>query len=67
MAGRKRGEMEIRKFKYLENKKSFLDQIKIIFQFLKDYHLVKNKNLLKNSGRKLRILKAILIIKDLVS
>ena len=45
--------MEIQKFKYLENEMSFLDKIKNIFQFLKGYHLVKNKNLLKNSGHKL--------------
>ena len=31
------------KFHYLENKKNFLDEIKIIFQFLKGYHLVKKK------------------------
>ena len=28
---------------YLENQKSFLDEIKNIFKFLKGYHLVKNK------------------------
>ena len=44
--------MEIQKFEYLENKKSFLDETKNIFlQFLKGYHLVLNKNLLKNSGK----------------
>ena len=44
-----------RKYKneYLENEKSFLDEIKNIFQFLKGYHLVKNKNLIKNSRYKL--------------
>ena len=36
----------MQKFEYLENKKSFLDEIK------KGYHLVKNKHL-KNSGHKL--------------
>ena len=44
---------KIQKSEYLENKKSFLDEIKIIFQFLKSYHLVKNKNLIKNSTHKL--------------
>ena len=29
--GRKRGRMEIQKFEYLENRKSFLDEIKSIF------------------------------------
>ena len=32
---------KIQKFEYLENEKSFLDEIKNIFQFLKGYHLVK--------------------------
>ena len=31
MTDRKRGKMEIQKFEYLENKKSFLDEIKNIF------------------------------------
>ena len=35
---------EIQKLEYLENEKSSLDEIKNIFQFLKGYHLVKNKN-----------------------
>ena len=45
--------MGIQKFEYLRNEKSFLDEIKNIFQFLKGYHLVKNKKLIKNSGHKL--------------
>ena len=46
--------MEIKKFNYLKNEKSFLDEIKNIFNsVLKVYHLVKSKNLLQNSGRKL--------------
>ena len=46
--------MDIQKFEYLENEKSFLDKIKKHrAQFLKGYHLVINKNLLKNSGHKL--------------
>ena len=45
--------MKIQKFKYLKNEKTFSDEIKNIFQFLKGYHLVKNKNLIKNSGHKL--------------
>ena len=32
---------KIQKFEYLENKMSFLDEIKNIFQFLKGYHFVK--------------------------
>ena len=34
-------EEKIQKSEYLENEKSFLDEIKSIFQFLKGYHLVK--------------------------
>ena len=30
-----------KKNEYLENEKSFLDEIKIIFQFLKGYYLIK--------------------------
>ena len=56
LTGRKRGEdrwEEIQKFEYLENQKSFLDEIKSIFQFLKGYQLVRNQNLITNSGHKL--------------
>ena len=35
----------------LENKKSFLDEIKSIFQFFKGYHLLKK---IKNSGHKIK-------------
>ena len=45
--------MQIQKFEYLETEKSILDKLKIFSQFLKDYHLVKNKKLIKNSGHKL--------------
>ena len=46
--------MKIHKFEYLENEKSFFDEIKKHFsQFLKDYHLVENKNFIKNSRHKL--------------
>ena len=42
------------KYKNLDNEKSFLDEIKNIFySFLKGYHLVKNKNLMKNSRHQL--------------
>ena len=46
--------MEIQKLEYLKSEKTFLDDIKntLISEFLKDYHLVKNKTLLKNSGHK---------------
>ena len=45
---------KLQKIEYLENEKSFVDEIKNIFHsFLKDYHLVKNKHLTKNSGHKL--------------
>ena len=47
----KEGKTEIQKSEYLENEKSFLDEIKNIFQFLKGYHLVGNKNI-KNSEHK---------------
>ena len=51
---RKREEDEIKKFEYLENEKSFLDKIKKHFShFLKGYHLVINKNSIKNGGHKL--------------
>ena len=54
MADRKKeGKTKIQKFKYLKNEKSFLDEIKNILQFLKGYHLMKDKNLIKNSGHKL--------------
>ena len=32
---------KLQKFEYLKNEKSFLDEIKNIFQFLKAYHLMK--------------------------
>ena len=42
------GKMEIQKFEYLENKKSFLDEIKSIFHnFWRDIIWWKNKNLMK--------------------
>ena len=44
---KKEGKTDISKLEYLENEKRFLDEIKNIFQFLKGYHLVKNKNLIK--------------------
>ena len=50
---KKRGKTKIQKFEYCETKKSFLDRIKKHFSsFLKGYHLVKNKNLIKNSQQK---------------
>ena len=45
--GKKEGKMEIQKSEYLKNEKSFLDEIKNIFQLLKGYHLVRNKILIK--------------------
>ena len=40
--------MEIQKAEYLKNEKNFLDEINnICHSFLKGYHLVKNKNMLK--------------------
>ena len=38
--GEKEGRTEIQKYEYLENKTSFLNEIKSNFQFLKGYHLV---------------------------
>ena len=50
---KKEGKTKIRKFEYRETKKSFSDGIKKHFSlFLKGYHLVKNKNLIKNSQQK---------------
>ena len=52
--GEKKWKAKTQKIEYLENKKSFLDEIKNIFhRFLKGYRLVKNKNLRKNSRHKL--------------
>ena len=49
--------MEVQKFEYLENKKSFLDEIESIFHsFFKDYHLVRNEILIKNNRHKLQLL-----------
>ena len=45
-------EQKLQKIEYLENEKSFLDEIRHFSQFLKDYHLVEKK-LIKNSGHKL--------------
>ena len=44
--------MEIQKFEYLENEKSFLDEIKNIFHSLKDYRMVRNKTLTNNFMKK---------------
>ena len=50
---RKEGK-KLQEIEYLEYKKSFLDEIKNIFQFLKGYHYKwKNRNLIKNSTHKL--------------
>ena len=50
---KKEGKRKIQKFEYRETKKSFLDGIKRHFSlFFKGYHLVKNKNLIKNSRHK---------------
>ena len=37
LTGEKQGKMEKQKLEYLKNEKSFLDETKIIFQFLKGY------------------------------
>ena len=45
---------KLQKFEYLENEKSFLDEIKNIFHsFWRPIIWWKNKNLIKNSGHKL--------------
>ena len=42
----KKGKTDIQKFEYLQNEKSFLDELKIIFHsFLKGCYLVKNKKI----------------------
>ena len=47
-------EEKLQKFEYLENEKSFLDDIKILFIVFKGLPFgEKNKNLIKNSGHKL--------------
>ena len=51
--GEKEGKMEIQKYEILKSEKSFLDEIKNFLYFLKCYHLVRNKILVKNSGHKL--------------
>ena len=54
MVDRDKKGKKILKLEYLENEKSSLDEIKKHFlQFLKGHHLVKNKNLIKNSRHKL--------------
>ena len=37
MTGRKRGEEKIQKFEYLEDKKSFLDEINLVEMFFIDF------------------------------
>ena len=51
----KRGEDENTKiqYKYLKNENNFLDEIKNIFMVFEGLYLVKNKNLIENSGHKL--------------
>ena len=49
-----KGREKMTKIEYLENEKSFLDEIKNIFHsFWKPIFCWKNKNLIKNSGHKL--------------
>ena len=49
-----KGREKLQKFEYVENKKSFLDEIKNIFHiFWRAIIWWKNKNLTKNSGHKL--------------
>ena len=50
LKGKKEGKTEIQNFEYLENKKSFLDEISIFIVF---EGLSRNNNLIKNSGHKL--------------
>ena len=51
---KKEGKTKIQKLEYIKDEKNFLDEIKNIFlQFLKCYHFMKNKKLIKNSKRKL--------------
>ena len=46
-------EEKIQKFEYLENEKSFLDEIKIFHSFWRAIICWKNKKFIKNSGHKL--------------
>ena len=51
---RRKEEEKLLKFEYLEEEKSFLDEIKNIFHsFWRAIIWLKNKNLIKNSGQKL--------------
>ena len=52
MADRSKKEMEIQKSEYLENEKTFLDEIKTVFIVFKRL-LVRNKILIKSSRHKL--------------
>ena len=46
--------MEVQKFEYLKNEKSFLDEIESIFHsFFKDYCLLRNEILIKSNRQKL--------------
>ena len=45
-----KGREKISKFKYLENEKSFLDEIRHFLQFLNGYHLVKKYKFDKKQG-----------------
>ena len=55
LTGRKRGEDGNTKIWISWERKEFFRWNKNIFQFLKGYHLVINKNLSKNSGHKLQL------------
>ena len=49
MTGRKRGENGNTKFEYLENEKSFLDEIKTFFVVFEGLSFGENKNLKKKA------------------
>ena len=51
--GKKGRKTKIQKFDYLENEKSFLDEIKNTFIVFEGLSFGENRNLIKNSGHKL--------------
>ena len=51
--GKKERKTKIQKFDYLENEKSFLDEIKNFFIVFEGLSFGENRNLIKNSGLKL--------------
>ena len=62
MTGKKERK-KIQKLEYLENEKSFLDEKQFSY-FLKGYHLVKNKNLIKKADTSFKFFKTLKFFLD---